>query len=251
MQWNGGWPTSTTTSSLGGLNSDLGVANFGNQVIQALNATIGAFDTDQQWLSGLNALSASQPTYMAAVSPWFFTHYGPQSYNKNVRAILTHKIYYTTYLMSILCDFLMQWIYLADYHLYPTRWETLVDNRNSVDIAEIVTWNDYGESHYIGPIEGAQPNSQGWVDGFNHTGQVCSPYCAARLLNTFCVGWLDMTNYYATAFKTGSYPAITEDKLYMWARPHPKDANAPDPVPQPTNFQLVSPIAAYDLPIPS
>ncbi|KAI0917175.1 hypothetical protein AcV5_007718 [Taiwanofungus camphoratus] len=195
FNWNGGWPTSTTTSSLGGLNSDLGVANFGNQVIQALNATIGAFDTDQQWLSGLNALSASQPTYMAAVSPWFFTHYGPQSYNKN-------------------------WIYLADYHLYPTRWETLVDNRNSVDIAEIVTWNDYGESHYIGPIEGAQPNSQGWVDGFNHT------------------GWLDMTNYYATAFKTGSYPAITEDKLYMWARPHPKDANAPDPVPQPTNFQL-------------
>lgn len=38
------------------------------------------------------------------------------------------------------------------------------------DILEIVTWNDFGESHYIGPIHGAQPNSEAWVDGFDHTG---------------------------------------------------------------------------------
>lgn len=49
-----------------------------------------------------------------------------------------------------------------------------------------------------------------------------------------------MTNYYATAYKTGTYPQITEDKLYLWARPHPKDANAPDPVGKPTNYELVS-----------
>ena len=50
-----------------------------------------------------------------------------------------------------------------------------------------------------------------------------------------------MTNYYATAYKTGNYPTITEDKLYLWARPHPKDANAPDPVGKPDNFDVVSP----------
>ena len=49
-----------------------------------------------------------------------------------------------------------------------------------------------------------------------------------------------MTNYYATAYKTGNYPEITEDKLYMWARPHPKDANAPDGVGKPDNFDIVS-----------
>lgn len=49
-----------------------------------------------------------------------------------------------------------------------------------------------------------------------------------------------MTSYYATAYKTGSYPQITEDKLYMWARPHTKDANAPDPVGKPDNYELVS-----------
>lgn len=48
-----------------------------------------------------------------------------------------------------------------------------------------------------------------------------------------------MTNYYATAFKTGSYPALTEDSLYLWARPHPKDADAPDSIGKPTNFELV------------
>lgn len=48
-----------------------------------------------------------------------------------------------------------------------------------------------------------------------------------------------MTSYYATAFKTGSYPAITQDKIYMWARTHPKEANSPDSVPKPTNYEMV------------
>jgi Glycosyl hydrolase family 71 len=43
--------------------------------------------------------------------------------------------------------------------------------RDQVDIVQVVTWNDYGESHYIGPIKGAQPNSQAWVDGMDHTGK--------------------------------------------------------------------------------
>lgn len=46
----------------------------------------------------------------------------------------------------------------------------MIAARDSVDIVEIVTWNDYGESHYIGPIKGAQPNSQAWVDGYDHQG---------------------------------------------------------------------------------
>jgi glucan endo-1,3-alpha-glucosidase len=112
---------------------------------------------------------------------------------------------------------------MSNDHLYNTRWETIVTNRDSIDLVQIVTWNDYGESHYIGPIEGDQPNSQDWVDGFDHT------------------PWLDMTTYYATAYKTGSYPDITEDKLYLWSRPHPGDADASsDPVGKPDSFQLLA-----------
>lgn len=37
-------------------------------------------------MNGLQAVTTDDgaPTYMGAVSPWFFTHYSPQTYNKNV-----------------------------------------------------------------------------------------------------------------------------------------------------------------------
>ncbi|TFK58573.1 glycoside hydrolase [Pluteus cervinus] len=133
---------------------------------------------------------------MAAVSPWFFTHYGQDSYNKN-------------------------FVFLSDQHLYAKRWESLISTRDQVDIVQVLTWNDYGESHYVGPIKGAQPNSQAWVDGMDHT------------------GWLELTQYYATGFKTGQLPQIEKDKLFMWSRTHPANAQAPDPVGQPSNFELM------------
>jgi glucan endo-1,3-alpha-glucosidase len=117
-----------------------------------------------------------------------------------------------------------QFIYLADSHLYPTRWENLVGLRDQVDIVELVTWNDYGESHYLKDptAADAQPNSQAWVTGFSHA------------------GWLDMTAYYAAAFKTGAYPAVRTDKVYVWARPHAHGAQAPDPVGAPANAALTA-----------
>ena len=88
LQWNGGWPVALTTqsaeSSIQGLTSDLGSATFGGQIQSALNSTIGAFSTDQTYISGLNSVSGDSKTYMAAVSPWFFTHYPQSSFNKNV-----------------------------------------------------------------------------------------------------------------------------------------------------------------------
>ncbi|KZT01734.1 glutamate decarboxylase [Laetiporus sulphureus 93-53] len=52
-------------------------------------------------------------------------------------------------------------------------------------------------------------------------------------------GWLAMTYYYATAFRTGVYPAIMQDQLYLWARPRAKDASTwNDMIGPPTNYQL-------------
>lgn len=61
-------------------------------------------------------------------------------------------------------------MYYGDSHLYPARWESVIEDRENIDIIELLTWNDYGESHYIAPVKGAQPNSQAWVDGFAHDG---------------------------------------------------------------------------------
>ncbi|KAI0001061.1 glycoside hydrolase family 71 protein [Russula vinacea] len=127
-------------------------------------------------------------TYMAA-------HYGPDSWNKN-------------------------WIYRADDWLLVRRWEHLLACRNAIDIVQFISWNDYGESHYIAPVRGAQPNSQAWVDGFPHT------------------PWLALNAYFARAFKEGCMPPIWRDKIFVWARPHPKDAISLDHVPRPRDWEL-------------
>ncbi|KAL7415268.1 glycoside hydrolase [Mrakia frigida] len=163
LNWNGGWPMGNTEIS---------------------------FASDETYLKGLGSKAL-----MASVSPGFFTHYSPSSWNKN-------------------------WIFLSDGFLYAKRWELLVQNRDKVDLVEAVTWNDYGESSYVGPIEGAQPNSEAWVDGFDHT------------------PLLDINKYYSEAFKTGSFPSITADKVFLTARPHHNQAVATaDTMGRPTGGQ--------------
>lgn len=61
-----------------------------------------------------------------AVSPWFFTHFGPEvSYSKN-------------------------WNFPSDL-LWFDRWNEILALKPR--FIEIVTWNDYGECHYIGPLK--------------------------------------------------------------------------------------------------
>jgi glucan endo-1,3-alpha-glucosidase len=60
---------------------------------------------------------------MAAVSPCFFAHYGtepPWGWNKN-------------------------FIYASDKNLYATRWEDILSFKP--DMVQIISWNDFGESH--------------------------------------------------------------------------------------------------------
>ncbi|PPR06865.1 hypothetical protein CVT26_003989 [Gymnopilus dilepis] len=190
FNWNGSWP----------IHLDPGMPRA-----QIVNAVL---DSDTSYIENLK----NGQSFMAAVSPWFFTHYGPDSWNKN-------------------------WIYRSDDWLFVRRWEQLIAQRNHIDFAQIISWNgarflvfkniqpdvlsqDYGESHYIGPVKGAQPNSQAWVDGYPHE------------------AWLTLNQYYAKAFQTGTYPPITKDRIFMWARPHPKDVTSCDKVPRPNNWQL-------------
>ncbi|KAI0635462.1 glycoside hydrolase family 71 protein [Trametes polyzona] len=149
-----------------------------------------SFAPDASYISNL-----CNKTYMAAVSPWFFTHYGANSFNKN-------------------------FIYRGDDWLFSQRWEMLIQNRTAVPLVEALTWNDFGESHYLGPIDGQQPMSQAWVNGFDHQ------------------GWLDLMRHYIAAYKTGVYPAVTKDRVFLWGRLYPASAPVPsDKVGQPTNWQ--------------
>ncbi|KAK0707632.1 glycosyl hydrolase family 71-domain-containing protein [Lasiosphaeris hirsuta] len=123
--------------------------------------------------------------YIAPVSPWFSTHYGPEvSYSKN-------------------------WIFPAELQWY-NRWNEILTL--GPQYIEIITWNDYGESHYIGPLSsphGDDGNSK-WVNDMPHD------------------GWLDMAKPFIAAFKAGATTVnnyITDDQLVYWYRPTPKNIN--------------------------
>ncbi|KAI9602542.1 hypothetical protein H4Q26_001832 [Puccinia striiformis f. sp. tritici PST-130] len=80
------------------------------------------------------------------------------------------------------------------------------------DFIEILSWNDYGESHYLRdprpsanlPVEGI--SSEKYVKDMPH-----EPL-------------LDLISYFNEWYKSGSRPLIKSSKAYVWYRPHPKDA---------------------------
>lgn len=130
--------------------------------------------TDLAYQAAVSSLSGP---YIMSVSPWQF---------KNI-------------------DGAGDWVKYSD-TLWNYRWQQAV-NDVKPDIVEIVTWNDYGESHYIGDIN---PNvylgtqAPLYVDGFTHA------------------AWRDVAQYYISWFKTGSAPTITKDKVVFWYRAWPK-----------------------------
>ncbi|KAI5809829.1 putative alpha 1,3-glucanase, GH71 family [Peziza echinospora] len=119
--------------------------------------------------------------YMMAVSPWFYTNL-PQ-YNKN-------------------------WMWKGD-SLWYTRWEQVLDIMP--DFVEIITWNDYGESHYISPIRGESivAGANKYVDGMPHD------------------GWRFILPYYIAAYKAGNRNVpVQEEGVAYWYRKTPMGACA-------------------------
>ncbi|KZV91678.1 glucan endo-1,3-alpha-glucosidase agn1 precursor [Exidia glandulosa HHB12029] len=135
---------------------------------------------DKEYLQTLNGKG-----YIAPVSPWFSTHFGSEvPYSKN-------------------------WVFPGDL-LWYNRWNEILDLKPN--FIEIVTWNDYGESHYIGPLHSPHTDDGGskWVNDMPHG------------------GWLDMAIPYIKAYKAGSTDVsqfITEDQVIYWYRRTPKDVN--------------------------
>ncbi|KAI8577354.1 hypothetical protein K450DRAFT_282605 [Umbelopsis ramanniana AG] len=170
--------------------------NSNNQPIDANMTT----DSDNAYISAL-----AGKAYMAPVSPWFFTHFGSDvSYSKN-------------------------WLFLSDV-LWYQRWEEIL--KLKPDFVEIITWNDFGESHYIGPLHPENPSvyagpatdgAKSWVENMPHD------------------GWRDISQAYITAYKNGaSAPVVTKDEIVYYYRLMPKDTIcSSDPTGPPTGRDYV------------
>ena len=64
--------------------------------------------------------------------------------------------------------------------------------------------------------------------------------CAQSSLTPLLKGWLDLQQYYISAFKSGVYPSVLRDRIFLWARLYPASADAPrDPVGRPLGWQHV------------
>ncbi|KAF2493190.1 glycoside hydrolase family 71 protein [Lophium mytilinum] len=103
------------------------------------------------------------------------------------------------------------WLQYSD-TLFDYRWKDAI-NTVKPDIIEILTWNDFPESHYIrdlppasetGPASMQMGDAGSYVYGIDHS------------------GWRVIAQYYISWWKTGSAPAVTEDRVVYWYRIHPK-----------------------------
>ncbi|KAF9256180.1 glycoside hydrolase family 71 protein [Marasmius fiardii PR-910] len=128
--------------------------------------------------------------YLAPLSPWFFTHYGGEvSYSKN-------------------------WVFPGGLLIY-LRWLEILALQPS--FVEIISWNDYGESHYVGPLSSKHHDdgASKWINDMPHT------------------GWLTLSKPFIAAYQAGHTtvdPFITSDQLIYWYRitPQSQDCDSTD-----------------------
>ncbi|KAL8669454.1 MAG: hypothetical protein Q9168_005960 [Polycauliona sp. 1 TL-2023] len=130
--------------------------------------------------------------WMAGIAPWFFVHLNA---DKN-------------------------WAQAQDDQIFIDRWTSLLTLKPN--FIEMVTWNDWSESSYIGPATGSSSGSDVYWASADHT--------ALRAINTV----------FTKAFKAGKTSVAVEaadEGVYMFYRRQPaKTAGTADSLPLPSSI---------------
>lgn len=116
--------------------------------------------------------------YMMPVAPWFFSNM--PRYNKN-------------------------WVWRGD-SLWYDRWNQVL--KQQPEFVQIISWNDFGESHYIGPLDTKQYAAFA-ADHGN------APYNYADVVPHD--GWRKFLPYMIDLYKSGS-TTITKESVVAWYR---------------------------------
>ncbi|KAF8183465.1 glycosyl hydrolase family 71-domain-containing protein [Mycena galopus ATCC 62051] len=127
--------------------------------------------------------------YMAGVSPWFFTHYDSNTYNKN-------------------------WLYLSD-TLLTDRWNEILNLQPQ--LVELITWNDFGESHYIGPLHPERTSV------YTPSGDSDGAIQWLPASPTTISASRKIIKLYIAAYKNGGPVTISpsDESIVYWYKPHP------------------------------
>ena len=116
--------------------------------------------------------------YMMPISPWFYTNL--PGYDKN-------------------------WLWRGD-DMWFQRWQQAISLDRQPDFIEIISWNDYGESHYIGPLDDRQ------YEAFD-IGRAPFNYVKDMPHD----GWRETLPYFISMYKTGS-ALVDQERLVTWYR---------------------------------
>ncbi|KAL2136165.1 hypothetical protein VTI74DRAFT_5218 [Chaetomium olivicolor] len=118
--------------------------------------------------------------YMMPVAPWFFTN---------------------------LPGFRKNWLWRGD-ELWDLRWRQVAEVQP--DFVEILTWNDYGESHYIGPVH---EKELGLFTAAN------APVNYAKDMSHD--GWRKLLPFYIEMYRTGEVPMGFQEAIAAYYRTAP------------------------------
>ncbi|RAH70323.1 mutanase [Aspergillus aculeatinus CBS 121060] len=126
--------------------------------------------------SYIETLNSSSKPYMMPVSPWFYTNM--PGYDEN-------------------------WMWRGDDTWYQ-RWVQIWYLQP--EFVEIISWNDFGESHYIGPLDNRS----------------YSPFTTGRAPFNYVEhmpqdGWRELLPFMIDTYKNGR-ALVTEEKIVMWHR---------------------------------
>ncbi|KAI8716218.1 hypothetical protein NCS52_00914900 [Fusarium sp. LHS14.1] len=173
-------PWGGSTNGIDGALNWMGWPNDGNNKAPKNGKSVSVADGDNNYLNWLGGKK-----YMAPISPWFFTHFGPE------------------------VDWSKNWVFPGGSLIFD-RWNEVL--QKGFPMVEILTWNDYGESHYIGPLKSKHTDdgSSKWANDMPHN------------------GWLDLSKPYIAAYKakdTNVAKYIEKDQLIYWYRRNLKALN--------------------------
>ncbi|KAK3690444.1 glycosyl hydrolase family 71-domain-containing protein [Podospora appendiculata] len=116
--------------------------------------------------------------YMMPVSPWFFTNM--PGFDKN-------------------------WLWSSG-DLWHQRWQQVVSLYFEPEFLEIISWNDFGESHYIGPLDDTQ------YEAFDRGKTPCN-----YVKNMPHDAWREHLPYYIDLYKTGT-ATFAKESIVTWFR---------------------------------
>ncbi|CAK1363204.1 Mutanase [Cercospora beticola] len=133
---------------------------------------------DQQWIS-----AAGREPYMMGVSPWFYANV--PTWSKN-------------------------WLWRGD-DLWYDRWSQVLQLQP--EWVQIISWNDWPESHYIGPQRNAD---------FGAFAPGGAPYNYAQDMPHD--GWRALLPYWISTYKNGGVQPVANETLEYWYRLSPKNA---------------------------